>query len=75
MNIKLKDTLIVSREEEIHYKIIINNKEVWVTKWFKDNEFGFDGDTEIFKGKELLTEEEQDEVSDFINEVLTDKGI
>ena len=72
--IELIDTQVIESSEEKHYKIIINNKEVWVNKWYKNNEFGFEGDTEIFKGKELLTEEEEEQVLDFIENELADKG-
>jgi hypothetical protein len=74
MQIKLKDKKSISRKEETHYKILINGKEVWVNKWFEDNEFGFEGDTEIFKGKELLNEEEQEAVLNYVEEELANKG-
>ena len=67
MNIKLKEKATVTQETENHYKIIINDKEVWVSKHFKHDEFGIENDTEIFKGEELLTEEEQDEVIEFVD--------
>jgi hypothetical protein len=75
MDIKLLDKKVIERKEEIHYKVIINGKEVWVSKWYEDSEFGFEGDTEIFKGQEALTEEEQEEVLDFVNEELANKGL
>ena len=75
MDIKLKNKKLVVDEEEKHYKIVINGKEVWVTKWYREDEFGFNGDTEIFKGQELLTEEEQEAVLDYVSEELADEGI
>jgi len=75
MNIELKDTQIIQRKEETHYKIIINGKEVWVNKWFEDNEFGFEGATDFIKGQELLTEEEQEAILDYVNEELANKGV
>lgn len=75
MDILIKESKVVEKKEEKHYKIMINEKEVWISKWYKDDEFGFEGDTEIFKGRELLTEEEQEAVLDFVNEELADKGL
>jgi hypothetical protein len=74
MDIKLTESRVVSQKYEKHYKILINGKEVYVSKWFSDDEFGFEGDTEIFKGQELLTEEEQEAILNFVNETLADKG-
>ena len=62
---KLEEKTVVFKEEK-HFKLLVNGKEIWVSKWFKEGEFGTDGDTEIFKGEELLTEEEIDEVTDYI---------
>lgn len=50
---------------ETQWKIEINGKEVWVTKWL---DFDWCVDWEIFKGKELLTEDEQEIVVDWVNE-------
>jgi hypothetical protein len=68
MSIELKDKQTVARREEVHYKIVINGKEVWISKWQEYDEYGADGDTDIFKGIETLSEEEQEEVIDFVNE-------
>ena len=67
--IKLKDDLLISQVKEMHYKLDINGKEIWVNRWSKWDELDTDGDTEIFKGKELLSEEEQEEVIDFVNDL------
>ena len=75
MNIELKDTQIIQKKEETHYKIIINGKEVWVNKWFEYNEFEFEGATDFIKGQELLTEEEQEAILDYVNEELANKGV
>lgn len=69
MNIIVKDKIIVSQEIEEHYKINVNGKEVLVSKFSKSDEFGIEGDTDIFKGKESLNEEEQIEVINFVNEL------
>ena len=50
---------------ETQWKIEINGKEVWVAK-FMDMDWLVDW--EIFKGKELLTEDEQEIVVDWVNE-------
>ena len=67
--IELKDSLIVCQEKEEHFKIIINNKEIWVSKYSKCDEFGIEGDIEIFKGEELLSEEEKEEVINYIEDI------
>lgn len=69
--IEKKEETIVSQSMERHFKIFINSKEVWVSKWYSTDEFNpcGEGDTEIFKGQELLTEGEQEEVIDFVNEL------
>jgi len=69
MDIKLKEQIIVSQEKEIHFKLDINGKETYVSKYSKNDEFGVEGEVEIFKGKEFLSPEEQEEVLDFINEL------
>jgi len=74
MNIELIERQVVYSKEEIQYKININNKEVLVSKWYEEDDFGFEGDTEIFKGQELLTEEEQEAVLDYVNEELANQG-
>lgn len=66
MDIKIKETLVVSNEREEHYRLEIGNKEILVSRYIKSNEFGIENETEIFKGKELLTEEEQEEVIEFM---------
>ena len=69
MEIKIKEKEVVSYEKEVHYKVSVNGKEVWVTKWFSENNIsGYEGDTEIFKGEELLTDEEKDAVITAIQE-------
>lgn len=68
--LKMTEETTVSKSMEQHFKIVINNKEIYVNKWYQLDELGTDGDTEIFKGKDLLTEEEQEEVINFVNELL-----
>lgn len=69
MKIKLKESLIVSSEKEVHLKLIVNNKEVWLSKYSKVDNFGTEADVDFLKGKELLNEEEEDAVMDFINDL------
>ena len=67
MRIKLKESLIVREEREVHLKLKVNGKEVWLSKYSKLDDFGTEADVDFLKGKELLTEEEEDAVMDFIN--------
>jgi len=69
MKIQKIDEVIVSQQKETHYKLKINEKEICVSKYIKADNFDYENDTEIFKGKELLSEEEIDEVNDFINDL------
>lgn len=70
MNIKIVESKLVCETVEEHFKVIVNGKEVWINKWHRsDNDLDqYDGDTEIYKGLELLTEEEQEAVIDYVNE-------
>ena len=69
--IEKKEETVISQAMERHFKILINGKEVWVSKWYSADKFNpcGEGDTEIFKGQDLLTEEEQEEVIDFVNDL------
>ena len=69
--IEKKEETIISQAMERHFVILINGKEVWVSKWYSTDEFNTcgEGDIEIFKGQKLLTEEEQEEVIDFVNKL------
>jgi hypothetical protein len=64
--IEVTNDVIVSSSMERHFKVAINGKEVYVSKWHKQDEFDTEGDIEIFKGAELLTEDEQEEVISFV---------
>jgi len=66
--ITLKDKTTVYHEVETHFKLDVNGKEVWVSVYSKYDEFGVDNNTEIFKGKSDLTEEELDEVEAYLDE-------
>ena len=68
--IKLLGEQVVSERKETHYKFNINGKEILVSKWSEYDEFGADGDVDIFKGKELLTEEEEEQVLTYIEEEI-----
>lgn len=50
---------------ETHFEIEINGKVIQFAKWVDDD---FCTDYEFLKGKELLDEDEQEEVWDFIEE-------
>ena len=50
---------------EVQFDLDVNGKNVYVAKWV---DVDFCTDYEIFKGQELLTEDEEEEVVDFINE-------
>jgi uncharacterized protein YlzI (FlbEa/FlbD family) len=71
MSIKLKDRLLIGEKVEEHFKVEINEKEIWINRWKEiDNELAItDGDIEIIKGEKLLTEEEKEEVIDYINDL------
>jgi len=61
---------IVTQEIEHHYEVEINGKRIYVSKYSKMDEFGTEANTEVFgKNKDKLTEEEQEEVIDFVNEL------
>ena len=68
MQIELKETQMVARKIEIHYKVVINGKEVWVNKWEEFNELEIDAGIEFFQGEELLTEEEKEVVIEYIED-------
>ncbi len=69
MKITVKETLLVYLKKETHYKLDVNGKEIWINKWQEsDSDFSqADGDTEIIKGVKDLTEEQQEEVIEFVN--------
>jgi hypothetical protein len=50
---------------EVHFEIKINDKTIQFAKWVEDD---FMTDYEYLKGNELLTEEEEEIVCEFINE-------
>lgn len=58
--IKVKNKHLEFLEESYTFKVEFNNKELEVNVWHKqDNTYNdYDYGVEIFKGKELLTEEE-----------------
>lgn len=64
--IELKDEIMVYTKEEKHYKLLINGKEVLISRWHECDDYNIDGSIDIFEGEKLLTEEEHDEVIDFI---------
>jgi len=49
---------------ETQWELDVNGKNVYVAKWI---DYDFIEDYEIFKGKELLTEDEEEEVIEFID--------
>lgn len=52
---------------EAHYEIEINNKTVQFAKWV---DFDWNTDYEFILGKELLNEDEEEEVLEFISEAI-----
>jgi len=66
MSIELIERRLVAEKVEEHFKVKINGKEVWINKWYETDSDFTAGDSEIFKGEELLTEEEKEEVLDFV---------
>jgi hypothetical protein len=48
-----------------HFEFIINKKIVQIAKWVDDD---FSTDYEFIKGEELLTEDEREEILEYINE-------
>jgi len=50
---------------EVHFEIEINGKVIQFAKWVDDD---FCTDYEFLKGEELLNDDEQEEVYDFIQE-------
>ena len=64
---KLIRSEIISKQEEVHYEVEINGKKVYVSKYSYMDENNCEGDTGIFKGEENLTEDEYEEVLEFID--------
>jgi hypothetical protein len=52
---------------ETQWDLDVNGKNVYVSKWVDDD---FCTDYEIFKGKELLDEDEEEAVVEFIDEQI-----
>lgn len=71
MKIKLTNEELIYLKSEKHYKLDVDGKEIWINKWKEeDPQFSvYDGDTAIIKGKELLTDDEIEEVLDFVSEL------
>jgi hypothetical protein len=71
MKIELIRQELVTQEIERHYEVNINGKTVYVSKYSKIDEIGQEGNTEIFGGKDkdLLTEDEHEEVIAFVEEL------
>jgi hypothetical protein len=69
--IELKEAKDIYTKVEKHFAVIINDKEVWINRYYEwDSEFGIsEGDIEIFKGEENLTEEEKEQVIEFIESI------
>ena len=63
---KIEEETIYKRQEDV-LTLKINGKQIKVNKYFISSDWENDSDFEVVEGKELLTEEEQDELWDFIN--------
>lgn len=69
MDISLEKREVVSQEIEEHFEVTVNEKTVWVSRYSKFGEhISPEAETEIFEGKEMLSEEEEDEVMMFVEE-------
>lgn len=69
MEIELDNKEIVEQRTETHYEVTVNGKTVWVSHFVSFGEhLETENETEIFKGEELLTDEEIEAVLDFIEE-------
>ncbi len=69
MDISLERRKMVSQEIEEHFEITINEKTVLVSRYTKFKEhISSESEIEIFKGKDLLTEDEIDEVITFVED-------
>jgi len=64
--IKLIESVVVSRRIETQFKIEFNENEIWVSKFENYSEFDNDYEFEIFKGQEFLTEEDEENIIDFV---------
>ncbi len=69
MEIELGRAEIVEQKSEIHYEVIVNSKTVQVSRYVSFGEhISPEAETEIFQGKEMLTEDEFEEVIAFVEE-------
>ncbi len=69
MDISLERREIVCQEIEEHFEVTVNNKTVLVSRYSKSGEhISPEAETEIFEGKEMLTEDEIEEVIAFVEE-------
>lgn len=69
MDISLERREIVSQEIEEHFEVIVNKKTVLISRYSKFGEhITPEAETEIFNGKEMLTEDEVEEVIAFVKE-------
>ena len=66
--IEVKESICVASKEEWHYKVIVNGKEILVSKWHDYNEMGAESGIDIFKGEGQLSQQERDEVWDYISD-------
>jgi len=69
MGISLEKRGVVSQSIEEHFEVSINKKIVWVSRYSAFGEYiPLESETEIFKGKEMLTKDEVEEVVAFVEE-------
>ena len=74
--IKLKDEILIEKRIEKHYKLDVNGKEIWINQYssYTNNPEDTDGGTEIFKGKDKLTDEEEESAMEYMDDMQNGKS-
>jgi len=74
--IKLKDGILIEKRIEKHYKLDVNGKEIWINQYssYTNNPEDTDGGTEIFKGKDKLTDEEEESAMEYMDDMQNGKS-
>ena len=68
--IKLNSEYIIASRITKHYELEINGKEVFLNKWWIDDEYEADSDYEFLnKSDKKLNKEELEFVEDYINDL------
>lgn len=69
MEIKLQENILISSMEERHYRLLVGEKEIVVSNWYNFDGNGLDINVEIIKGAELLSEQEEEEVVEYVEKL------